>query len=287
MTPRIACCFIAYRPDAGFLDRIRQVRAEVDELLVVDNSEDLSLGLPADAGVTVIANANRGGIAGALNRAVDHARTAGFSHICLFDHDSLVPRGMVQRLVHELERVQGTLIGPIYTNSANGHPGRFFIDVDGRPKSRWLTGGQGVIPAFFLITSGTVLALARHDGSIRYDESMKVDMVDIEFCLQVRQAGGKLFLDTDSQMSHGIGNKDKGSWRFAPPNYSPNRFRMILGNRILIWRRWGRIHPRFVLHDIFVATADVVRNTLLLKNRLVYLRAVCGGVRDGLTRPRA
>ena len=287
MTTKTASCIVAYRPDEGFPDRIQQIRSQVDELLVVDNSEDLSLKLPAGAGVTVIANANRGGIAGALNRAIDHARAAGFSHICFFDHDSVAPAGMVQRLVRELEQVQGTLIGPIYVNSASGHPGRFVIDVNGRPVSRWLKGGHGVIPAFFLITSGTVVALERLPSGIRYDESMLVDMVDVEFCLRVRQAGGTLFLDTGSLMSHGMGNREEGASRFAPPNYSANRYRMIVGNRILVWRRWFRSHPRYVALDVLVMLADLARNTLLLKKRLTYLRAVFAGFRDGWTRPIA
>jgi len=287
MITKIVSCVVAYRPDDGFVDRIRQIRAQVDELLVVDNSEDLSLKLSAEGGVTVIPNANRGGFAGALNRAIDHARAAGFSHICFFDHDSVAPAGMVQRLAQELERVKGTLIGPIYVNSATGHPGRFVLDVNGHPKSRWLRGGQGVIPAFFLITSGTVVALDRLAPEIRYDESMLVDMVDVEFCLRVRQVGGKLFLDTESLMRHGIGNRDKGASRFAPPNYSATRYRMIVGNRILIWRRWFRIHPHFVALDVLVTLADLLRNTLLLKRRLTYLRAVSAGFRDGWTRPLA
>lgn len=287
MIPKIVSCIVAYRPDDGFVDRIRNVRTQVDELVVVDNSEDLSLALPADVGATIIRNANRGGIAGALNRALDHARAGGFSHLCFFDHDSLVPDGMVRHLAREVERVKGTLIGPIYVNSATGHPGRFVLDVDGHPKSRWLTGGHGVVPAFFLITSGTVVSLERLDPSIRYDESMLVDMVDVEFCLRVRQAGGKLFLDTESVMSHGIGNREEGASRFAPPNYSANRYRMIVGNRILIWRRWFRTNPRYVALDVLVTLADFARNTLLLEKRLPYLRAVRAGWRDGWSRPLA
>ena len=287
MAIKTLSCIVAYRPDPGFVDRINLIRPQVDELLVVDNSEDLSLRIPAEDNVTVIGNANRGGIAGALNRAIDHARATGCTHICFFDHDSVAPAGMVQRLVQEIERVQGTLIGPIYVNSATGHPGRFVLDVDGSPRSAWLRGGRGVIPAFFLITSGTVIALSRLNPTIRYDESMLVDMVDVEFCLCVRQCGGKLFLDTESLMSHGIGNREEGASRFAPPNYSANRYRMIVGNRILIWRRWFRLYPRYVALDVLVMLADLLRNTLLLKKRGTYLRSVAAGIKDGWTRPLA
>lgn len=284
---KISSCVVAYHPDAGFSERLGSIRAQVDQLLVVDNSEDGSLQLPDLPDVTILRNANRGGIAGALNMAIDHARANAFTHLTFFDHDSDVPAGMVPRLTERLEQGLGTLIGPIYTNSSTNRPGRFVIDIDGKPKSQWIGESRGVIPAFFLITSGTVVALARLPESVRYDESMLVDMVDVEFCLRVRQAGGRILLDTDSTMAHGMGNREVGASRFAPPNYSERRYRMIVGNRILIWRRWGRAYPRYVLLDIIVMFADLIRNTLLLKNRLVYLRAVGRGLRDGFTRPLA
>ena len=285
MTTKLLGCVVAYRPDSKFPDRIRLIAAQVDGLLVVDNSEDGSLALSGFPNVVVHRNNNRGGIAGALNHALDHGRESGYTHVSLFDHDSVVGEDMLSSLVSNLEQAAGTLIAPAYVNSATGNPGRFVTDENGRPKSQWIGDNRGVVKAFLVITSGTVIALQRLSPSIRYDERLLLDMVDVEFCLRVRHSGGTVLLDTSQVMLHGIGNRPDGASRFAPPQYSASRFSSVIRNRVTIWRRWRKIYPRFVTQDALVALLDFLRNLTLLSNRWSYLRAVYTGIRQGLRQP--
>lgn len=282
MTTKLLGCVVAYHPDPQFPDRIRSIAAQVDGLLVVDNSENASLTLTDLPDAQLYPNKNRGGIAGALNQALDHGHRNGYTHVALFDHDSVVPEGMLPALVAHLEQAAGTLIAPAYVNSATGNPGRFVTDENGRPKSQWIGDNRGVVKAFILITSGTVIALERLSPSIRYDEQLQLDMVDVEFCLRVRHSGGTALLDTSQVMQHGIGNRADGASRFAPPQYSPGRFSSVIRNRVTIWRRWRKIYPRFVAQDVLVAFLDFLRNLTLLSKRGVYLRAVYSGIRQGL-----
>ena len=278
---RLLACIVAYRPDADFDTRAADVARQVETLLIVDNAEDASLP-PLQTPHVLLHHRNVGGIAGALNAALRYARAEGYTHLALFDHDSTVPAGMLDRLADALDAGQGTLIGPVYVNSATDKPGRFVLDVDGRPASRWIAKGTEVLPAFFLITSGTMIDVERLRGEIDYDELLAVDMVDVQFCLQVRASGGRILLDTSQVMRHGMGNREVGARRFAPPNYSANRYTMIVANRIIIWRRWTRRNPRYIAMDVSVALLDFVRNVLLLRHRLTYLQAVWKGVRRGV-----
>lgn len=267
---RCMACVVAYDPDAGFEERVTLIADQVDELFIVNN---FTAGTVHTAAGVVLENGNRGGIAGALNMAVAHARSRGSRFLALFDHDSVVPDGMIRKLVATAEATRGWIVGPAYNNSATGKAGRFVLDDNGRPVSRWIAGDEGVRPAYFVITSGTVLDLHSIPLDATYSEYLGLDMVDIDFCLSVRARGGKVYLDTSTRMSHGIGNKPAGSSRYAPPSYSMERHAGIIRNRVRTWRKWGRAFPRFIALDLMVTAADFARNILLMPDRLAYGRA--------------
>lgn len=278
---RCLACVVAFNPDDQFKARIEAIQRQVDQVIVVNNFDSGSVRLQ---GVEIFENGNSGGIAGALNLAIAFARQNGFRYVALFDHDSVVPSGMIRGLISALGFHHGSIIGPVYDNSATGKAGRFVIDWRGLPLSRWISRDEGVKSAYFVITSGTVIDLDRVPLDLVHDESLALDMVDIDYCLSLKDSGGIVLLNTSIRMQHGIGNKLAGSTRMDPPNYSLERHSGIIRNRVRIWKRWVRRFPLFVLLDVLVTGADFARNFLLLPNRgkyaIAFYRSMFAALRD-------
>lgn len=280
---RCLACVVAFNPDDEFESRLVPIRMQVDKLIVVNNFETGSVRLK---GVEVIENGNRGGIAGALNAAGAYARQNGFRYIALFDHDSVVPLGMVSHLIDSLRSRNGSVIGPVYDNSATQKAGRFVLDWHGVPLSRWISRDEGVKSAYFVITSGTVIDLEQVPCGCIHDEMLGLDMVDIDYCLSLKDSGALVLLDTSVRMQHGIGNKVAGSRRVDPPNYSLDRHAGIIRNRVRVWRKWVRRFPLFVLLDLAVTSVDFARNVALLPNRSEYAAAFCRSMMAALREAR-
>ncbi|WQI22975.1 glycosyltransferase [Stenotrophomonas maltophilia] len=280
---RCLACVVAFNPDDEFESRLAPIKMQVDKLIVVNNFKAGSVQVKD---VEIIENGNRGGIAGALNAATAYARQSGFRYIALFDHDSAVPLGMISRLIDSLCSRGGSVIGPVYDNSATQKAGRFVLNWRGVPLSRWISRDEGVKPAYFVITSGTVIDLERVPCECTHDETLGLDMVDIDYCLSLTDSGGLVLLDTSVRMQHGIGNKAAGSRRMDPPNYSLGRHAGIIRNRVRVWKKWGRRFPLFVLLDLAVTGADFARNVALLPNRGEYAAAFCRSMMAALREAR-
>lgn len=276
---KVLACVVTYDPDQGFKNRIKRIKRQVDKVLVVNNFDGRDMSSDS---YELLENGNIGGIAGALNKALDYALENDYGYLCLFDHDSDVPDGLVAALVKEAYQGQATIVGPIYINSATGKAGRFVLDINGKAVSKWISKDLGVIPAYFVITSGTLINLKLLPSDVRYNESLSLDMVDVDFCLSLKSSGNRIFLHTGVCMSHGIGNKKNGSSRLSPPNYSLARHRSIIINRVRIWRKWYCIFPSYVRLDLIVTSADFLRNIMFMRNRFSYIRSFISGLVTGM-----
>ena len=62
---RLLACVVTYSPDAAVPERLRAIAAQVDHVLVVDNTPARAELAVDDARISVVFNENRGAIAGA------------------------------------------------------------------------------------------------------------------------------------------------------------------------------------------------------------------------------
>src|SRR6266700_3043812 len=95
---------VSYHPSVAMLQNLRKVLAEVQELIVVDNSSnatelDALRAASWDLGFHLIENGQNLGIAEALNQGVRWAKTEGYPWVLLLDQDSRMSDCFVESML--------------------------------------------------------------------------------------------------------------------------------------------------------------------------------------------
>jgi len=282
---RRAAVIVTYRPDASVFQRIDTLARQVDVLYVVDNTPETEAvqPLPWPEHVTFERNFNEGGLAGALNIALQRVRAAGVRYFFIFDQDTDLAPGFCQDMLDAalaLNDPTWAIAGPRHVNSSTGHPVR--LSVPGHfMNSFWPKSDSGVVECLALINSCSLLDLERVPRSLRYDEVLAIDMIDIDFCLAVRAAGWKMLCIPSITVAHGIGNRKKGSFAFSATNYNSHRKYLQTRNRIAVWRKFGSVEMAYVMTDAIIWFADALRTVVLEVDRLDKIKAISRGIKDG------
>lgn len=279
---RLLACVVTYMPDAAVPGRLRAIAAQVDHVLVVDNTPSRACFPVIGDNLTVVFNENRGAIAGALNAGLRHARQHGYTHVILFDQDTEIVAGLCERLLaFSRSQPDAAIVGPRYVNSSTGYPGRI-VTIEGFfRRSRWPDVNDLPFEALFLINSCSLLHIVRIPDDLGYDESLIVDNVDVDFCLALRRCGRSIWCAPKITVEHGIGARRKGAGKWSPTNYSAHRKYLQSRNRVAVWRRYVGEHPGFVLQDVVVWLLDSARTLVLEQGRWAKTSAIVRGFLAG------
>jgi len=278
---------MAYYPGEMFGDICHSIADNVTYLLVIDNSPDSSLAaqpiaLPENAGM--VYNKNNGAVSGALNIALALARRDGYDYLQLFDQDTEPQMNITSALIETLVvNPDVVLVAPRFINLNTKKPGRVMINIrKWRIKNIWPKTDIGLVDVLFAINSASVINLKKLPGDIFYDERLIIDGTDIDFCLTLKQHGLQIRIDTSQCITHGIGNRVDGAGRWSPTNYSAHRKHLGAKNRLMVWRRYFKDFPGFVINDCYIFILDTSRTVLLEKARFKKLWAITTGVVAGM-----
>ncbi len=210
-----AAVLVVFHPDTDPRPLIERLSASVGHVVVVDNSiqgHPAVAALPARAARHLIHNANRGGLAGAYNRAREAlARLApAVEQLVFVDQDSdaaVLDRFLADPDVQAKLADRGTAaVAPAYCDRATGLRGKHML------LSRWRWHGlprqfEGLRPVSFLINSMSVWRCTALQQLGPFDEGLRIDHVDTEFCLRARRAGLALWLHGSHEFRHAIGER--------------------------------------------------------------------------------
>ncbi|MEH0835107.1 glycosyltransferase [Pectobacterium cacticida] len=272
---RLLGCVVTFNPE-DITDNLVSLSNNVSHLLVIENSNNSSLSFDRD-NICVLYNSNKGGIAGALNKALEYGRIHGFDFLVIFDQDSIVEDKIIRKLMMSLTQNNLSIIGPRYRNSATKQPGFFYLDNCGIPFPKWIGCSMGLKKVFFIINSGTVMDLNKIPKCITYDEDLFVDCVDVDFCLALRSGGIKCFIDTDVEMLHGLGNRNQVYSKLEPANYNSNRYSNLAKSKFILWKKWFLKYPLFIICDFFIFLLEIIRITFFSKKKKEALKAIASG----------
>lgn len=284
MVQQTAAVIVTFRPDAGVFHRIKTLADQVDVLYVVDNTPEPLEPSQWPEHVVIERNFNQGGLAGALNIALQKARANDIRYFFVFDQDTEIAPSFCNELLTAalaLNNENWAIAGPRHVNSSTGHPVR--LSVPARfMNSMWPEENSGVIDCLVLINSCSLLDLHRVPPTLVYDENLAVDMVDVDFCLAVHAAGLKMLCLPSITVSHGIGNRKKGAFAFSATNYNSHRKYLQTRNRLAVWRKYVLVYPSFVLSDGLIWAMDSVRTIFLEPGRWSKFKAILSGIVDGI-----
>lgn len=293
---KICAIIVTYSPDPLHLERlISCVSPQVKAVIVVDNTssyqaQEWMQNLPSNAALTYLSLGGNYGVGAAQNKGIDFAVKNGFSFILLLDQDSLPSHDMVEQLL----LCHGSL-------EKNGHTiagvGPRFVDVETGSFSSFPQYGlirfrhsycseqsSEIVPAEFLISSGTLISLESISAIGPMDESLFIDLVDTEWFLRARSMGYSAFGVCSAVMSHNLGQKRMrvwlGGWRYVP-YHSPLRHYYYFRNSVLLIKR-NYISWRWCRNQLTELAYIFYLFLLTSPPRLRQMQMMFKGITDGL-----
>jgi rhamnosyltransferase len=259
MTAQSVCAVIVtYHPSVRILENISKVMAQVQELVVVDNGSDagevnLLRSASRDLGYQMIENRENLGIAEALNQGVRWARSKGYAWVILFDQDSAITDGFMGQMfatweAHpERERVGS--IHPKYVDPVTGVEPAVRRAPDGGP--------------VMSLTSGALMPTWVFDKIGWFASEYFIDCVDFEYCFRIRAAGYLIADSRQAVLLHAAGRADRTlsflGFSFRPTHHSAMRRYYMTRNRILLYRKYFRVFPNWVLQSMYDSLRETIK----------------------------
>ena len=293
---RIAAVVVTYHPSAKTLTQLLDaVRLQARGIVIVDNTPAGGAALPAsisgDDAVTVIRNGRNAGLAAAQNQGIRWAAAQGFTHVFMLDQDSVPQPGCVDRLydaARDLARkgVAVAAVGPRVLDSRTGRAYSFKRFTFAGIKHRQCVADADVIPADFVIASGSLTAMESLQMIGPMDDGLFIDRIDIDWCLRAAAMGQAVYGVCGARLQHEPGEHSRriwiGRWTEAAV-HSPERTYYMIRNSIVLYRK-AYAPLRWILNDAVWLLGVVLISCAVAPARMRRLGLVLKGIRDGLRR---
>lgn len=232
-TGRIVAVIPTYRPPERLAQLVRNVRAQVDDVVVYDDASpaaDLSaLDVVETLGFAVERGAMNAGIARGLNVGLARAAGVGATWLLTVDQDSDLPDGLVARLAKTAANAAqaGIRVGAVGVEVIADASGdmRFPVDVEG-----------GVVTTAEVIQTGTLWSVAALQEVGGFDESFGIDAVDAAACLRLRERGYRIVVAPGTSIGHELGSNARQvqllGRTVVATGHSPARRETMVRNRL-------------------------------------------------------
>ncbi|MET3808946.1 glycosyltransferase [Arthrobacter sp. UYEF3] len=284
---RIAAVIAAFNPDEDLLANAAAIRAQVDELIVVDDysSAPAAAGiftrLQKVSGVTVLAMNCNSGIAATLNRGIEELQTKRPPDFILtFDQDSLPVAGYVDNALATYERATagGHRVGFVSAQSFSGHS----VPVLGH--------ADGFSDAFDPMQSGFFIPVSTFSAIGKFETGFFIDCVDSEYTARARAAGYRVLIGAGCSVKHRLGARLPAK-AFGQPlrfrgndlsfnYYSPFRMYYIVRNGTTLVRRYWRRNPYWVFRRLTEDAKAQMLRFAFSPDRRNLLTAAWQGLKD-------
>jgi rhamnosyltransferase len=268
--PSVAGVVVLYNSENAVINNILSYLDQIERLFVIDNSDlpNLELvkifkGYPK---ITYISYGRNVGIAEALNKGAEEAIKQGFKFLLTMDDDTSVPANMVGEMISFIESQKGSKIGIVAPQSV----------------SRLVSNTVNI--AFIVITSGNLLNLKAYEHCGPFMDELFIDWVDHEYCMRLKKNGYSIFELNCIFINHRLG-KRKAKHLFGVniewTSHSPIRLYYKTRNTLHVMSKYAFIIPlKFHLIFLYELIKDLIKNTLLEKNRRERIRYIVKAISD-------
>lgn len=229
---KVMAVVILYHPDAKVLGNIKTYLDDVEQLLILDNSEqgrqnsELAAMLSELPHSRYIAFGDNLGISYALNYALKQAD--GYDYLLTMDQDSSFSAGMVEKYkqaIIDFPDKKVAMFAGNYDHKTNNISYKYEKKV---------------------ITSGSMLKvdIAKEVGG--FDEQLFIDEVDSEFCYRARKYGYKIVMLYEVQFVHKLGELKEevnlfGHRKMCLDCHEPIRMYYIIRNRVYVMKKYPQV----------------------------------------------
>lgn len=279
MYMKCSIIIILYNSDAKFvMNNIKAIYHSVDEIILVDNSDDVNkvFSSISDNKVTYIPNLSNLGIAAAQNIGIKKARELKSDFVVLFDQDSLLIDYDFSSMIKVYSQFDGDLacIGPRIIDSFSNKKVRPLVQKE-------IQSIQNLTLCSQIIASGKMIKMSVLDKIGLFEEQLFIDGVDHEWCWRAASKGFVLGINEDVVMTHTLGdaryNFGGVTFKVASPIRTYYQFR-----NILILSRRGYVPIYWKFRNILSIPIRFIVFSLFHKDKDKYRKFMISGFRDGL-----
>lgn len=231
---KVCAIIVLFYPGRSFRDRLSEILAQFDCVVIVDNTPGRRRDRNFPNGVEQIINGKNIGIAAALNQGVRLALEMGATWVATFDQDSGLLPNYLDKVVSAAasHAPRPALVGCNYfigTGHRARHLHRFFLPAVRSPVT--------------LITSGTFMPAKFASDIGGFREEFFIDSVDHEFCLRAQAHGAAILMIAQPLMCHRIGEASSRAGSILSFQHTPQRRYYIARNTLMTVRRYWKRHP--------------------------------------------
>jgi rhamnosyltransferase len=278
----VCAVVVTYHLTWQMIENLAHVLAQTQGLVVVDNGSSADELAPLRSASQaldfhLIENGENLGIAEALNQGVSWAKNNNYPWVILFDQDSRITENFIDQMFATWEsrpsREFIATIQPQYVDPVTSIKLKPFRAADGSP--------------FTAMTSGALMPAWVFDEIGLFASEYFIDFVDWEYSLRIRAAGYLIAESNQAVLLHSAGHPKQVTFlgfKFNPSHHSAMRRYYMSRNRVVIYRKYFRMFPRWTLRSLYY---DFLRETikclLVEKNRIRKLRNFLLGTWDGVT----
>lgn len=261
-------------------------------LIAVDNSPSMDTRMHArigEAGIEIIPNFNRGGIAGAYNRGLERLIDKGAELLFLFDQDSEIPDNYCSEMAEACRAVDTPhfLAGPrILDVNVNRYTPVHIVTRRGITPIVLTGEDRGLRRCSSIISSGSAISAATFRKLGPFREDYFIDHVDTEYCFRATSQGVPIYVNPALTLKHQISRRTDHKLlflRLIEWNMAPSRQYYSARNCIHISRCYGADFPVLILINI-ITLQQIISVALFERNKLRKFLAMLAGIADGLRR---
>ena len=266
-----------FNPPRETIELIAELADRINYVVVVDDASDsISPGyytqLSALDNVVVVRKTANRGVAHSLNIGFTMAMTGGARYILTLDQDADLPVdfvAMLARAADELDRddVDWGAFGP---GVVNGFAYAY-------------TNRNGLMETQEIMQSGAVFRTEALRVAGLADESLVIDSVDTDLCLNLRKHGFEVFADGRIHLSHRIGRGQSITLlgkEISVTNHSSRRRYYLTRNRLVMFGRYGVSERTWLLSGFFWLAISTLLAVTIEEGRTEAFHEVRRGILD-------
>ena len=290
MTP--GALVVLFHPSEAQVCNLLRLKRLVEDIVAVDNSPEVDLRLHQrvrDAGIDILPNFNKGGVAGAYNRGLERLIEKMCQILFIFDQDSAVPDDYFIQMLDACLALDSPhfLVGPkIFDINVNRYLPAHVVRRFGVTPIPITDHKHGLVSCSSIITSGSVMSAETYRILGPFLDEYFIDHVDTEYSFRAVCKGVPVYINTSVALKHEVGKRIDHKVLFLKLiqwNMSPLRQYYSARNCIHVSRRYGKQFPLLTLINI-ITLQQIISVALYEKDKRKKIVAMVAGIIDGLRR---
>lgn len=260
---KVAGVVILYNPDDCVIDNIKSYLNKIDKLYIFDNGNGKYIyNQIKDSKVVYITESKNMGIAYALNKVSELAIKDGYSWLLTMDQDSKFENDNIDKLIKTINIVDDKvgIIAPTY------NIGEFYET------------SKDVV-----MTSGNLLNLNIWKKINGFRNELFIDMVDYEYCLNLKKHNYTIYIVSDAYLRHNLG-QIKSVNIFGKKIYYTNhnyiRRYYITRNRLILNYLYKDEFNELVSKELIYNKKELIKIILFENNKIKKIKSVIKGYKD-------